>query len=248
MKTVVWVEHLRTWCLAGALLALFPIDSMGRFPMKVLDSPQSNSKSAYTVGSANTEGTREIAWEDLVPASTFEDLSESLTSDQLDHLDIISRTRELLQSEAVSVTDEMMGRAEKLEQDLNQQGMDVNRLLGILEEQRRQMSFAVVEELDGANVRMPGYVLPLEYDGNKVTEFFLVPYVGACMHAPVPPPNQMVHVRLTQGVKTGGLYDPVWVSGIMSTEARTSGFGFSDGDLDLSAGYTIDAQEVTPYE
>jgi hypothetical protein len=145
----------------------------------------------------------------------------------------------------------MMEWAEKFEQELNQQGIDVDELLGMLEEiaeQRRRMSFAVVEELDGANIRMPGYVLPLEFDGHKVTEFFLVPYVGACMHAPVPPPNQMVHVSVTPGVETGGLYDPVWISGIMSTEAKTSAFGFADGELDLSTSYTMDANEVTPYE
>ncbi len=225
MKTVVWVEHLRTWCLAGVLLAL-------------------------ALGPANAEDMREITWEDLVPASTFEDPFEALTSDQLYRLDTIYRTR-VSGPLSPRVTDEMMEWAEKFEQELNQQGIDVDELLGMLEEiaeQRRRMSFAVVEELDGANIRMPGYVLPLEFDGHKVTEFFLVPYVGACMHAPVPPPNQMVHVSVTPGVETGGLYDPVWISGIMSTEAKTSAFGFADGELDLSTSYTMDANEVTPYE
>jgi hypothetical protein len=225
MKTVVWVEHLRTWCLAGVLLAL-------------------------ALGPANAEDMREITWADLVPASTFEDPFEALTSDQLYRLDTIYRTR-VSGPLSPRVTDEMMEWAEKFEQELNQQGIDVDELLGMLEEiaeQRRRMSFAVVEELDGANIRMPGYVLPLEFDGHKVTEFFLVPYVGACMHAPVPPPNQMVHVSVTPGVETGGLYDPVWISGIMSTKAKTSAFGFADGELDLSTSYTMDANEVTPYE
>jgi hypothetical protein len=226
MKTVMWFEHLRTWCLAGVLLTL-------------------------AVGPANAEDVREITWADLVPASTFEDPFEALTSDQLYRLDTIYRTREMIRSDAVDLTDEMMERTEKLEWELNQQEIDVDELLGKVEEiaeQLRLNSFAVVEELDGANIRMPGYVLPLEFDGNKVTEFFLVPYVGACMHAPVPPPNQMVHVSFTPGLETGGLYDPVWISGIMSTEAKTSAFGFSDGDLDLPTSYTMDANEVTSYE
>jgi hypothetical protein len=202
------------------------------------------------LGPANAEDMREITWADLVPASTFEDPFEALTSDQLYRLDAIYRTR-VSGPLSPRVTDEMMEWAEKFEQELNQQGIDVDELLGMLEEiaeQRRRMSFAVVEELDGANIRMPGYVLPLEFDGHKVTEFFLVPYVGACMHAPVPPPNQMVHVSVTPGVETGGLYDPVWISGIMSTKAKTSAFGFADGELDLSTSYTMDANEVTPYE
>ena len=48
-----------------------------------------------------------------------------------------------------------------------------------------------VERLDGKDVRIPGYVLPTEYSGTKVVEFLLVPYVGACVHTPPPPPNQM---------------------------------------------------------
>lgn len=223
---MIWVKHLRTSCLAGVLLAL-------------------------AVGSANAEDVREITWADLVPAYTFEDPFEGLTSDQLYRLDTIYRTREMIRSDAVDLTDEMIERAEKLERELNQQEIDVDELLVRVEEiaeQLRRISFAVVEELDGVNIRMPGYVLPLEFDGNKVTEFFLVPYVGACMHAPVPPPNQMVHVSFALGVDTGGLYDPVWISGTMSTEAKTSAFRFSDGDLDLSTNYTMVANEVAPYE
>ena len=68
------------------------------------------------------------------------------------------------------------------------------------------------------------------------------------MHAPTPPPNQMVHVSIEEGIETKGLYDPVWVNGVMSTTGRTTAFGFSDGSLDLSAGYTMQALEIVPYE
>ncbi len=55
----------------------------------------------------------------------------------------------------------------------------------------------VVRELDGQRVKIPGFVVPLESDeGGKMTEFFLVPYFGACIHVPPPPPNQIVYVTL----------------------------------------------------
>ena len=56
------------------------------------------------------------------------------------------------------------------------------------------VSAEVRPELDGTPVRLPGFVVPLEYDANQnVTEFFLVPYFGACIHMPPPPPNQIIH-------------------------------------------------------
>jgi hypothetical protein len=42
--------------------------------------------------------------------------------------------------------------------------------------------------------RVPGYMVPLEDNLEEVTEFLLVPYPGACIHVPPPPPNQIVRV------------------------------------------------------
>ena len=76
---------------------------------------------------------------------------------------------------------------------------------------------------------MPGYLLPLEFDGTAVTEFLLVPYVGACIHTPPPPPNQIVHVHAEPGFETEELYMPVWVTGQMSTEGSTENLNYVDG-------------------
>ncbi|MEK9753358.1 MAG: DUF3299 domain-containing protein [Rhodospirillaceae bacterium] len=57
---------------------------------------------------------------------------------------------------------------------------------------------AVNAALDSKLVKISGYVLPLELDGTRVGEFLLVPFVGACIHVPAPPKNQMVFVRLKQ--------------------------------------------------
>ena len=46
----------------------------------------------------------------------------------------------------------------------------------------------VVAELNGKRVKIGGYVVPLDFDATKVTEFLLVPFVGACIHVPPPPP------------------------------------------------------------
>ena len=85
----------------------------------------------------------------------------------------------------------------------------------------------LVPELDGHVIKLPGYVLPLDFEGTLVKSFLLVPYVGACIHVPPPPPNQIVFVQLKQGFKSNELYAPVWVTGRISTghEQDISDFG-----------------------
>ena len=44
--------------------------------------------------------------------------------------------------------------------------------------------------LDGVRARIPGYVVPLESSAAGHLEFLLVPYFGACIHTPPPPPTR----------------------------------------------------------
>jgi hypothetical protein len=57
-----------------------------------------------------------------------------------------------------------------------------------------------------------------QFDEESITEFFLVPYFGACIHSPPPPPNQIIYVHAPQGLKLDTLYDPFWISGTLSTK------------------------------
>lgn len=80
-----------------------------------------------------------------------------------------------------------------------------------------------VKELNGKFVRVPGFVVPLESDeAGLLSEFLLVPYFGACIHSPAPPPNQVVYVKLAEPVLFESIYDPYWVIGTMTTTAYTS--------------------------
>lgn len=97
------------------------------------------------------------------------------------------------------------------------------------------------EALNGVQVKMPGYVVPLETDGKKSTEFLLVPYFGACIHVPPPPANQTVLVRTKDkaGAEVRQLYEVVWVTGTIKTERFNAGIA--------DAGYIISATKVEPY-
>ncbi len=97
----------------------------------------------------------------------------------------------------------------------------------------------VVDSLNGQRVRLPGYVVPIDFEGTEVTEFLLVPYFGACIHVPPPPANQIVFVKTEESHKLEGMFDAVWVTGTLRTEA----FDNEVGD----AGYTLNAIEIEPY-
>ena len=94
----------------------------------------------------------------------------------------------------------------------------------------------VVQELNGKKVRIGGYVVPLDFDATKVTEFLLVPFVGACIHVPPPPANQIVYVKSAAGITLKGEFDPVYVTGTLSTEPQFTGLA--------ETGYSLTADSV----
>ncbi|NIM27993.1 MAG: DUF3299 domain-containing protein [Gammaproteobacteria bacterium] len=97
-------------------------------------------------------------------------------------------------------------------------------------------SAPVVAALDGERVRIPGYVVPLDFAGTELSEFLLVPYFGACIHVPPPPSNQIIYVKSENAFKVEGLFTAVWVTGTISTQAHLNDLG--------DAGYTIEATKV----
>ncbi|HCA75011.1 MAG TPA: DUF3299 domain-containing protein [Alteromonas sp.] len=97
----------------------------------------------------------------------------------------------------------------------------------------------VVDIYNGERVKVPGFIVPLEGTAELTTEFLLVPFFGACIHVPPPPSNQIVHVKMNEGVPVENLYDAVWVEGIFSTTRYSS-------DL-AAAGYSMQGEAVHPY-
>jgi uncharacterized protein len=97
---------------------------------------------------------------------------------------------------------------------------------------------AVVATLDGQRVSIGGYVVPLDFEATKIKEFLLVPFVGACIHVPPPPANQIIYVQAAEGFEVTGPFDPVTVTGTMKTAVAFTGLA--------DAGYTLQAETVQP--
>ena len=98
-------------------------------------------------------------------------------------------------------------------------------------------STKTVASMNGKTIRLGGYPVPLESDAKgRSTLFFLVPYPGACIHVPPPPPNQLVLVRYPKGLKLDDIYTPLWVTGTLKIEKVSN-------DL-ADAAYALEADKV----
>jgi len=205
----------------------------------------------------------EINWEDLLP-STTETLTEKSRELQKEFRELDKEKQTLYRS----IADELALR-ERLDSgirekgDLGRQELDsleanlsgknpeavafwdqVSKLNEEIQTEREKIN----PELNGKSIKMPGYVLPLQSEDGKVYEFMLVPYVGACVHTPAPPANQLVFVKTSEGFPSEDLFTPVWVEGVMSTKQATYDLSYRDGNLDVESGYSLDAVQIKVYE
>ncbi len=103
------------------------------------------------------------------------------------------------------------------------------------------ISTSIRPELDGKDVRIAGFIVPLEFDTDQsVRQFFFVPYFGACIHVPPPPPNQLILVDSEQKLNVTDIYQPYWIQG----ELRTT---LHENDIATSA-YTMNLHHVELYQ
>ena len=99
---------------------------------------------------------------------------------------------------------------------------------------------AVRAELDGKRVRIPGYMTPLDFENAEVSEFLLVPYVGACVHVPPPPANQIVYVTMAGTVPVLDMWEPLVAEGTLRTQAQSTELA--------EVGYTMQLSHLELYE
>ena len=102
-------------------------------------------------------------------------------------------------------------------------------------------TFNTVKELNGKKIKIPGYTVPFEYGADaQIKEFLLVPYFGACLHAPPPPPNQTIFVIAEKPIKMKDLAQAVWIEGTIYTQTQESELA--------DAAYTIKLTAIEEYE
>lgn len=175
---------------------------------------EGNAKPSSVAVDINEEKYRTIEWTDLMPQDDLDAIMDSP-----DYLDDIAD-----------------GSAE------DQIGSKVQKAANARDSRYQQAlkSTRVVAKFNNQLVRIPGFVVPLEFDDEQtITQFFLVPYFGACIHMPPPPPNQLIYVSYPEGLKLEALYDPFWITGLLKTS-------LVENETAISA-YAIDVNSIMPY-
>ncbi len=84
---------------------------------------------------------------------------------------------------------------------------------------------AALKALDDQDVRIPGFMVPLEDNSKRVTEFLLVPSPQACIHVPPPPSNQMVFVEMDETAHAKVEFGPIWIYGKLSLHSKRHMYG-----------------------
>jgi len=137
---------------------------------------------------------QEIAWDELIPKTDLDAL--------------LAPPEYITDIEDGSIEDQMLNN--------NQSAMHAEQRAENNYE-RALVSTNIIEAMDGKHIEIPGFIVPVEFNGAQiVTSFFLVPYFGACLHMPPPPPNQIIYIEIEDGFLLEELYDPVVVSGKLS--------------------------------
>lgn len=190
-----------------------------------------------------------IGWMDLLPEELpYHDPFAELEFRQINDLAKLYRIEVL---KIGNDADAKLAEAIEIRKRLDSQGLDPDHLFEQREIVMKQRRLAATEpnpDLLGKTVRLPGYLLPLELVDQKAVEFLLVPTVGACIHTPPPPANQMVFVRYAEGFEVDELYKPVWISGEMRAQSRTQALYLVDGQADIETTYLVNALSVEVYD
>jgi hypothetical protein len=196
---------------------------------------------------SSTAVAEQISWEQLRPAiPPIEDPFLALSDEQLFELGTLAKYR---QSKALN--ESQLQTKKEIEAKLREEGVDVDWLFSKRQEiidYRRKIATQPNTDLTAESYEIPGFITPVEFNGDIVTKFFLVPTSGACVHTPPPPANQIVLVSYPKGLKLTSLYEPVWVKGEFEIEKVKADVTYVDGAMDVETVYQMDADSIRAYQ
>lgn len=103
------------------------------------------------------------------------------------------------------------------------------------------VSVRVREEYNQRAVKLPGYIVPVETtEEGRAVSFFFVPFFGACIHLPPPPPNQIIYATYPKGIRVEVLEDAYWIEAILTTEQQTNELA--------TAAYSAKVEQLYPFK
>lgn len=178
----------------------------------------------------------------------FDDPFGLLDYEELDKLAIIVNYQDA-KSAGSSMSKQQTQEHDKLKIELEKQAINVDQLLEIRlqmiaqwEEQNESVNPLIVNQ----NIEIEGFVLPLEWQGKKLSEFLLVPFIGACIHKPAPPPNQVIYAKLKTPINFSELntFASVTVKGFLTSEFKSPELTLVDGTQPVTTSYSLETTSI----
>jgi hypothetical protein len=205
----------------------------------------------YLLTSAHAQERKEIRWTDLESKLEFDDPFAKLSRSQLVQLGRYARMQEKQEKLGDEFSNEDQIKKDSMRQGLLSQNIKIDSLLMMraeITELRRQKAEEVNTKMNNVEIWIAGYLLPLNYIDGKVTECLLVPWVGACIHTPPPPKNQLIYITVPNGLKSVSRFAAVIVEGLITTTDKTSSLFLVDGRADISSGYSMLDAKVSKFK
>lgn len=204
--------------------------------------------SALAIGSTPLFG-KDLGWADLKVATSVSSPLNGLSAAQKRDFLLIESVERRLYQGGESVTDKEIAKAYRLAVKLQRYRVSLRTLLPrywARAEATARAANQLLEAHGTVEFRVPGYALPLAPGGGEVREFLLVPYVGACIHVPAPPIDQIIRVKVDGGFKPEGRYQQVWVTGKLKVLPGSSTLHLVDGSTQIQSLYEITASAILP--
>ena len=196
-----------------------------------------------------------ITWDDLQSHSThLSNPYEQLTTDQTYRLSSLYELKEWVKEKQSGPDSFDIQEIQRLEQSFVDEGLDSAELLTQVDEARaywQAQSQITNPDLENRSVQLTGYVLPLnenrrQQTDQRVDEFLLVPFVGACIHVPPPPPNQMIYIKPAAAIEKPGLFSSVLVTGTIRQKQGSYELFQVDGSRTVDVSYAMEMDAIAP--
>lgn len=198
---------------------------------------------------ASASAQSRVTWDDLKASETqLHNPYEHLTTDQIYRLSSLYQLKTWVEENQPDADRLEVREVRRLEQSFVDEGLDIAVLLTHAEAAQayyQSESQVTNPDLEGQSVQISGYILPLtENQTQQVSEFLLVPYVGACIHVPSPPPNQIVYVKPAIAIDDPGLFSLVSVTGQMRSQLGSYELFRVDGSRSVEVSYAMDLEAI----
>lgn len=195
--------------------------------------------SIYTL---NAQDYKVVFWEDLKPKSDFKDPFKAMDLFQLKNSARLFGLMAKAEKENTSLSEEEIAEKKDLESKLKADNIDFESLYANrieIVKKRKEAIEGLNKSLNNTKIEISGYLLPLNFTQGKSNEFLLVPWVGACIHTPPPPKNQIIYVKTEDLLTAPSLFDAVILKGEVTLTENVSNLFLDDGSALIPTGYSV---------